>query len=125
VTTRARAIRGVRLVHEGEEYAVLELTPTTLDSSPPVESGELVAAVELSTAERDIIELLARGLSNADIARARNRSTRTVANQLQKLYRKLAVTSRVELVSKLAERPAVVSVRDRAHRRAHTPRRPR
>ena len=39
-----------------------------------------------------------RGASNAEIARHRGASVKTIANQLDTIYRKLAVTSRAELV---------------------------
>ncbi len=39
------------------------------------------------------------GKSNADIARARDTSTRTVANQLASIYGKLGISSRHELVA--------------------------
>jgi DNA-binding NarL/FixJ family response regulator len=41
----------------------------------------------------------AAGLSNAAIARARGRSPRTIANQLQSIYRKLGVASRAEMTA--------------------------
>jgi DNA-binding NarL/FixJ family response regulator len=88
---------------------VLELTPTPLEHGDRVDDNVSRApVVELSSTERDIIQLLVRGLSNAEIAQTRKRSPRTVANQLQKIYQKLGVSSRVELVSKLAESPAAV-----------------
>ena len=59
-------------------------------------------AAGLTDAETNIVELLFEGFSNAEIAEARGTSTRTVANQLAALYRKLGVTSRSELVARLA-----------------------
>jgi len=101
----ARA-RGIRLVHDGEDYAVLELTPSVgaaevTTASPPGGS--------MSPAEREVLVLLTRGLSNDEIAKERGTSVRTVANQLQNLYRKFQVTSRVELVAKLGARVTPVS----------------
>jgi DNA-binding NarL/FixJ family response regulator len=52
---------------------------------------------ELTTAEREIIAAALDGWSNAQIARRRQRSPRTVANQLAAAYRKLSVASRGEL----------------------------
>lgn len=51
----------------------------------------------LSRAEAEVATLAVRGLSNADIAEARNTSTRTVANQMASILRKLGVCSRREL----------------------------
>jgi DNA-binding CsgD family transcriptional regulator len=56
----------------------------------------------LTTAEREIIELLARGLSNREIAITRNRSVRTVANQVASLLQKTASPSRRALAARMA-----------------------
>lgn len=55
----------------------------------------------LTPAERAVIALAQRGHSNQDIAALRRCSARTVANQLAESYRKLAVSGRRELSSKL------------------------
>ena len=47
--------------------------------------------------ERTILELLSQGLSNAEIARIRSRSVRTIANQVASLLRKAGAASRREL----------------------------
>ncbi len=54
----------------------------------------------LTAAERDVLELLSQGLSNAEIARFRNRSVRTIANQVAELLRKTSVSSRRALVTR-------------------------
>lgn len=60
--------------------------------------AEAQASVELLTsAEQEVAKLLVRGFSNDEIAALRNTATRTVACQLQSIYRKLRVGSRVEL----------------------------
>ncbi len=56
----------------------------------------------LTPAERAVAKGLLAGLSDKDIARARNCSRRTIAKQAAAVYRKLGVRSRVELASKLA-----------------------
>ena len=55
----------------------------------------------LTEAERAIAPLVAKGYTNEEIARLRGTATRTVANQLAALYRKLDVTSRVEMAREL------------------------
>jgi DNA-binding NarL/FixJ family response regulator len=61
------------------------------------------ALTELTAAEREVaLEALA-GLSNAEIAARRQRSPRTVANQLSSIYRKLLVASRAELAARLLD----------------------
>lgn len=53
----------------------------------------------LSPAERTVARLLIAGASNADIARTRGSAIRTVANQVQSIFRKLEVRSRTELAA--------------------------
>lgn len=53
----------------------------------------------LTTAERDVLELVGQGLSNAEIARMRNRSARTIANQVASLLRKTGSPTRRKLVT--------------------------
>ena len=57
----------------------------------------------LTPAERHVAELVLRGMTNAQIARARGCAVRTVANHLAKIYRKLQVASRAELAARLGE----------------------
>lgn len=58
----------------------------------------------LSEAERSVALLLLRGFTLAAIAEARGVSERTVANQVQAVYRKLGVRSRTELATTLTIR---------------------
>lgn len=60
-----------------------------------------LAPDKLTEAERDVVRLVLGGASNEGIATARGTSVRTVANQLASIYRKLGVTSRVELASRV------------------------
>lgn len=56
----------------------------------------------LTSAERDVLSLIKEGLSNQDIAFARQRSPRTVANQVASLLRKTGATGRRALISSAA-----------------------
>lgn len=51
----------------------------------------------LTAAEVSVVEDVLAGLGNSAIARKRESSPRTVANQLASIYRKLRVRSRLEL----------------------------
>lgn len=53
----------------------------------------------LTPAERDVLDLLRRGLSNAEIARLRERSSRTIANQVAAILQKTGAPSRRTLAS--------------------------
>jgi DNA-binding CsgD family transcriptional regulator len=55
----------------------------------------------LSEAERDVAIALVRGATNREIAKRRGGAERTIANQVQSLFRKLAVHSRAELAAHL------------------------
>jgi DNA-binding CsgD family transcriptional regulator len=52
----------------------------------------------LTKAEDEVARLVAKGMSNKQIAAARATKERTVANQLKAIFHKLGVQSRVELV---------------------------
>ena len=55
----------------------------------------------LTVAERDVAVRVYRGATNGEIASARGVSAKTVARQLESIYRKLGVASRRELVLRL------------------------
>jgi DNA-binding NarL/FixJ family response regulator len=58
----------------------------------------------LTPAERAVATRLLEGASNAEIARERGTSERTVVNQVAKIFRKAGVTSRVELAAHVFRR---------------------
>ena len=79
-----------------DEYLVISFT-----SSPSTHgvdaSGSRATRGRLTEAEREVARLVVAGLSNEAIARRRNVSLRTIANQVSSIYRKLAIRSRREL----------------------------
>ena len=95
----------IRRVREGErvvdptleEAAVFELGRFARKAR---ESSEAVAA--LTPREREILSLLAEGLTMRQIGRRLTISPRTVETHVAKLYRKLAVKSRVQAISRAA-----------------------
>jgi DNA-binding CsgD family transcriptional regulator len=64
-------------------------------------------AFALTTAERDVLDLLSLGLSNREIGLIRNRSVRTIANQVATLLRKTNSASRRALVARAVKRDVV------------------
>jgi DNA-binding NarL/FixJ family response regulator len=54
---------------------------------------------DLSAAEREVFDLVRRGLSNKEIAAERGRSVATVKNQLQSVFQKFGVSSRTRLIA--------------------------
>jgi DNA-binding CsgD family transcriptional regulator len=68
----------------------------------PLEPGE--GQSRLTATEEDVLRLLIAAKSNEQIARERCRSSRTVANQVKSIFRKLGVSSRRELFALLFQR---------------------
>ncbi|HVE89435.1 MAG TPA: response regulator transcription factor [Burkholderiaceae bacterium] len=66
-----------------------------LDDASPI--GEVAAAL-LSPREREVLHLLAEGLSNKQMARRLNVSENTVKTHLANVYGKLGVNKRIEAV---------------------------
>jgi DNA-binding NarL/FixJ family response regulator len=65
----------------------------------------------LTGREREIASLAATGLTSRDIAAELSVSPRTVDTHLSRIYRKLGVTSRAALASRLASSPGARSSR--------------
>jgi DNA-binding NarL/FixJ family response regulator len=64
---------------------------------------------DLTETERNVAAQIIAGSTNADIARRREASEHTVANQVQAIFRKLQVRSRSELAAHLQAESAVTS----------------
>lgn len=64
----------------------------------------------LTEAERAVLALLITGSTNNDIAMRRKVSPRTVANQVQSVFRKFDARSRGDLMARLGENTTVSSV---------------
>ena len=89
-------LRASRLSFDGAEYLVI---------SRPLHAPLAC----LSAAERDVAARLAAGETLRSIGMARGVALRTVANQVQSIYRKLRVNSREDLVSSLHRSPGLKS----------------
>jgi DNA-binding NarL/FixJ family response regulator len=59
---------------------------------------------ELSPAERAVADMLVEARNHRQMAKLRGSSERTVANQIASIYRKLAVSGRIPLFIRLAQR---------------------
>lgn len=84
-----------------EEYVALSFPVTSA-------SQESEAAFRLTPSEHEILALLVEGRSNSEIARMRQKSPRTIANQVASIYRKLGVGSRRELRARLSSAGPIV-----------------
>jgi DNA-binding CsgD family transcriptional regulator/tetratricopeptide (TPR) repeat protein len=63
----------------------------------------------LSPARRDVLQLLCRGFTIPEIAAARNRSRKTIANTVTEVYRSFNVRHRTELLNELLRRGIIKS----------------
>ncbi len=68
----------------------------------PTSDRKLSLLLRLTPREREIVELLAKGHGNAEMAQKLGKSLHTVKKQLQGVFRKLAVSSRAKLIASLA-----------------------
>jgi DNA-binding CsgD family transcriptional regulator len=87
----------LRAIPLGERFVLLSVADDGDPAAGTFDDGAFRTDASLSAAERAVAELAARGLSNTEIARARRVATRTIANQLAGVYRKLGVSGRREL----------------------------
>ena len=78
------------------------LVSVIIEPTRPAELARLVVdAYGLSAREREIVQLLAHGHTNAEISRLLRLSSHTVGDHVKSIFAKLAVHSRAELTSRL------------------------
>jgi DNA-binding NarL/FixJ family response regulator len=96
---RAEVLRGVRAVGAGDAIfgpAVADRLSALLGSGDPVER----AFPDLTDPERDVLERMAQGRTNAEIAADLALSLKTVRNHVSNVFTKLAVTGRAQAIVK-------------------------
>jgi DNA-binding NarL/FixJ family response regulator len=93
-TVSARLARAAAKVGANGRLDVVRLARTLGDRRRPSSPAQLAS---LTAAERDVLALVQRGLTNERIAAARGRSARTIANQISSILRKTGGGSRREL----------------------------
>jgi DNA-binding NarL/FixJ family response regulator len=96
-------IRAVRLIGAGQALLSPSVTRRLLDlrgrTLPPLQSAAGEAALGSITArERTVLKLVARGLSNSEIAQVMDLALSSVKTHIGHLLTKLAMTDRVQLV---------------------------
>ena len=91
----------IRSVHEGQIWARsvdLDHVLEALANSPLVRSTDHQGIELLSVRERQVIQHLAGGMTNREIAHALDLSPHTIKNYLFRIFDKLGVSSRTELL---------------------------
>jgi len=78
---------------------VAEGTSSSLPNAPPPVESEEPQLRPLSEREKEILQLIAKGVSNSEAARLLSLSKATIRTHLEHIYRKLEVTNRVEAVT--------------------------
>jgi DNA-binding NarL/FixJ family response regulator len=110
----------VRSVHEGQIWATslqMSFAVEALASSPNVKAVDANGLDLLSKREMEVVRSLAEGLTNREIADRLGLSQHTIKNYLFRVFDKLGVSSRVELLFTMRRRsPSVKRQRNRACR---------
>jgi DNA-binding CsgD family transcriptional regulator len=75
-------------------------------SEPARQLAAWAAAMQLTPREREVTELVIRGLRNKEVAAVLDCSELTVRNHLRSVFRKVDVTTRSELVFTAMSGPA-------------------
>jgi DNA-binding NarL/FixJ family response regulator len=93
--------KAIRCVHEGQIWArsvELEHALEALANSPLVRATNHKGLELLSARERQVVQYLAAGMTNREIADSLGLSRHTVKNYLFRIFDKLGVSSRTELL---------------------------
>jgi DNA-binding NarL/FixJ family response regulator len=91
----------IRSVHQGQIWAnsqQMSFAVEALASSPIVRAVDASGLSLLSRREMDVVRSLAEGLTNREIAERLGLSQHTIKNYLFRVYDKLGVSSRLELL---------------------------
>lgn len=91
-----RLAEAIRATQTGKRTLSPEVVDTLLDAALNV---PLAQKYSLTQREEDVLDLLTKGLSNADIAEQLNISKFTVKNHISHIMAKMDVSSRTEAVS--------------------------
>jgi DNA-binding NarL/FixJ family response regulator len=105
-TEADKLVEAIRVVHSGEAIVAPAVTRRLLDrfasrlpqASPSVQSTELSELSCLTERETEVLALVARGLSNAEIATELVITETTVKTHVHHLLTKLGARDRVQLV---------------------------
>jgi two-component system response regulator NreC len=92
-------VSAIRIVHNGDVFLYPSLAARLVqDYVKRVESGEQMIHDDLTPREREVLELIAEGLTNAEIAQELVISVKTVDRHRENIMRKLDLHSGIALV---------------------------
>lgn len=98
-TPREQLIRAIRGTVSGDTYVDPQVAGKLFGQVARTASGyvgDTTFGEDLSDREREVLRLIAKGLSNADIAKALHLSKGTVQNYVSNIFMKLDVTDRTQ-----------------------------
>ena len=96
----AETLRAIRAVASGEAIFSPGIAERVMHyfEHPLVSPAQAVTLAQLSEREREVLTLIAQGLTNAAIAERLVLSPKTVRNYISEIYSKLQVTDRIQAV---------------------------
>ena len=101
-TLAAELVAAIRAVFAGDAViapsATRRLIERFLEAAPPDPAGQAAALAPLTTREREVLTLLGRGLSNAEIAHRLYLSEATVKTHVGRVLGKLRLRDRIQAV---------------------------
>jgi DNA-binding NarL/FixJ family response regulator len=97
-TTPAMLIDAIRTVHAGNAVLAPQNLAALLSGQFPARVAPPAAFGTLTEKEHDVFEAVARGASNAEVAKALFTSESTVKTHVGSILRKLALRDRVQIV---------------------------
>jgi DNA-binding NarL/FixJ family response regulator len=106
----------IRSVHEGQVWARssdLDQALQALADQPMLRTASLRVTETLSAREREVVHHLAAGMTNREIAEVLGLSPHTVKNYLFKIFDKLGVSSRTELLYLMMNQPSLPPAKGR------------
>ena len=96
-STSDDVLRAIRALRSGDAiFGPASAARLMTFLSPPRVTPDATTFPQLSDRERDVLDLLAQGKSNAEIGRALQLSTKTVANYVSAVLNKLQLADRTE-----------------------------